>query len=355
METPRPESTAAYAVLPAVARLAAIDHVEPLDDYQGQILAVIRDDLAAGAQATEVTGRVADANDALVSRLLTLAEEHLGPPPTPYRWLAMGSHGRREQVLSSDQDHALAYLRPEDDRPVEAYFGQLATLVVDALARAGLPLCTGGYMATHWCRPLDEYEQMFRSWVDNPQPLALLQAEVFLDTRAGHGELDTQVLDRILRGGGARGPFRVQLARAAVTFRPPLTWLGRLRTSRADGGHATVDVKLGGAAAIVLLARLYALAAGAAEHSTLPRLEAAVAGGSLGSSTAESLEEAYHLLTDIRLRHQMAQLEAGRTPDNTVRLEELTREQRSRLRATLRTLRDIQDVTAMRFATSMAM
>lgn len=329
-----------------IDEIVDIDRLEPLDGYQGQVLDLIRSGLAAGVDVLEVSAAVADTNDSLTRRLLVLAETHLGPPPCRYRWLALGSHGRREQVLSSDQDHAIAYERPAPGEETAAhdYFRELAGHVVPALARAGLPLCSGGYMATNWCRPLDEFEQLFRSWIDDPQPMALLQAEVFLDVRACHGDLPTDVLDRILLVGGSRGPFRVRMAHAAVAFRPPFGWFGRLRS--------TVDVKLGGTAAIVLLARLYALSAGATEHSTVRRLQAASAGGTLSPSTAESLIDAFRFLTDLRLRHQVEQVGKGTHADNRVSLDSLTSEQKQRLRTTLRFVRDVQDVTAMRFSTS---
>jgi CBS domain-containing protein len=205
-------------------------------------------------------------------------------------------------------------------------------------------------MATSWCQPLDAYAAMFRGWVEAPQPLALLRAEVFLDTRACHGELATEVLDRILMLGGTRGPFRAQLARAAVTFRPPLARFGRLR-----GRDAVVDVKLGGSAAIVLLARLYALTAGSREHNTVRRLRDAADAGTLSRSTVESLVEGHRFLTGLRLRHQVDQVLRGEPADNRVPLAMLTPEQRQRLRATLRLVRDLQDVTAMRFPTSSVM
>ena len=86
-------------------------------------------------------------------------------------WLALGSHGRREQVLSSDQDSAIAYetTSPQEAAATDEYFAALAALVVDALARAGIPLCGGGYMATNWRRPLDEFGRLFRGWVEQPQ------------------------------------------------------------------------------------------------------------------------------------------------------------------------------------------
>ncbi|MGZ5406030.1 MAG: putative nucleotidyltransferase substrate binding domain-containing protein [Nocardioides sp.] len=312
------------------------------------MLDLIRSRLADGADALDVSGAVADANDSLTRRLLGLAEAHLGAPAWRYRWLALGSHGRREQVLSSDQDHAIAYElpAPAEMEAAHDYFVALAGLVVPALARAGLPLCSGGYMATRWCHPLDEYEQLFRGWVRDPQPKALLEAEVFLDVRACHGDLPVDVLERILMTGGSRGPFRVQMARAAVAFRPPSSWFGRLRT------RPTMDVKVGGTAAIVLLARLYAITGGSTEHSTVPRLQAAAAAGTLSIATATNLIEGYRFLTELRLRHQVEQVITGIPADNLISVDRLTNEQRQRLRTTLRLVRDVQDVTAMRYCTS---
>lgn len=331
-----------------VDEISSIEHLEPLAAYQGRVLDLIRSGLAAGVDVVDVSGVVADANDALTRRLLTLAEAHLGPPPCRYQWLALGSHGRREQVLSSDQDHAIAYELPAPGQEATAhdYFTALAGLVVSGLARAGIPLCSGGYMATNWCRPLGEFERLFRHWIEEPRPQALLHAEVFLDVRGCHGDLSTEVLDRILLVGGSRGPFRAQLARAAVTFRPPLDWLGRLRAR-----EATVDVKVGGTAAIVLLARLYALTAGAAEHSTVPRLQAASIAGTLSPASAAGLIEAYRFLTDLRLHHQVEQVCEGRAADNRVPVDRLTIEQRTHLRTALRFVRDMQDFTALRFST----
>lgn len=345
METPQHEP----APVRIIDEIRGIDRLEPLDDYQGQVLDLIRSGLADGADVLDVSAAVADANDSLTRRLLCLAEAHLGPPSWRYRWLALGSHGRREQVLSSDQDHAIAYERPApgEETAAQDYFTALAGLVVPGLTRAGLPLCAGGYMATNWCRPLDEFEQLFRNWVDAPRPEALLRAEIFLDVRGCHGDLSTEVLDRILLTGGSRGPFRAQMARAAVVFRPPLGWFDRLRAP-----ESSLDLKLGGTAAIVLLARLYALTAGSPAHSTVSRLEAASGAGALSGTSTRNLIDAYRFLTDLRLRHQLEQVAAGRPADNRIPLDWLTSEQTQGLRTTLRLVRDLQDVTALRFSTS---
>lgn len=328
------------------ARLVDIGDLAALDDYHPHLVEVVRDGLAADQDPLAISGSIADLHDALTDRLLLLAEDHLGPPPCRYAWLALGSHGRREQVLSSDQDSAIAYESSEPDREVSGYFADLAGLVVSALTRAGMPPCDGGYMATHWHRPLDDYAQLFRGWVENPDPLALLRAEVFLDVRRFRGDLTLDTLERILASGGGRGPFVAQMAAAAVHFRPPLGLFGRL------GQHqGTVDVKRGGSAAIVLLARLYALIAGSPARSTIDRLGDAATADVLHRQTADDLIEGYRMLTGLRLRHQLDQVDAGHPIDNVVRVADWPASRVSQLRSVLRNVRDIQDLVSVRYAT----
>ncbi len=344
-----PESVA--SPLRVIDEIPSIRRLEPLDTYRGELVALIRLLLADGVDALEVTRTVGHLNDTLTSRLVSLAEAELGPPPCRHAWLSLGSQGRGEQVLSSDQDSALAYEGSgTDQHDFRDYFGPLAGLVVAALARAGLALCAGGYMATNWCLPIEEYRRLFRGWVEYPEPDALLRAEIFLDVRPVHGDLPVDVLDGIVASGADRPRFLGMLARAAVTFRPPIGRFGRLRVE-----DSAVDVKQAGIVAIVLLARLYALAAGSSARTTALRLNAAATAGAIGRLGAGNLTEGYRFLTGLRLRHQVAQASRGEPADNVVPLAELTAQEQQRLREVLRAVRDLQDVTASRFATHTVM
>lgn len=330
-----------------VQGLADLDHLDPLEGFAAALREATAELLDTGADPLEVTQAVASVNDALTTRLLTLAEARLGPPPFAYAWLALGSHGRGEQVLSSDQDSALAYGGPRlGDADPDTYFGALATAVVDGLARAGIPRCNGGFMATTWRRPLEDYAASFSRWVDDPVPAELVQAEVFLDVRPVHGDLDVGLLHGILESGRRRGGFMVQMARAAVTFRPPIVIMRHVRTE-----HGNLDVKRSGTAAIVLLARLYALAAGSAAATTPLRLQAARDAGTLSAYGADSLRDAYRLLTGLRLRHQVGQAAAGATPDNLVPVAGLSSSDRRRLLDALRAVRVMQEITERRYQT----
>lgn len=336
------------APLLVVEALTGVGDLATLDGYSSRMATSVHGLLLEHVDALEITAALAEVNDSLTRRLVELAQSQLGPPPCDYAWLALGSQGRGEQVLSSDQDSALAHA--DGVEAARGYFPQLAGLVVTALARAGLPLCDGGYMATSWCRPVTELRTTFAGWVDRPDPESLLRAEVFLDLRPVHGGLPVDGLERALLTGGSRGPFRTSMARAAVSFRPPLTVLGRLRAP----GHA-VDLKRAGVTAIVLLARLYALAGGSTARSTLVRLSRSVEAGTLGKSEAAALADAYRFLTGLRLRSQVAQVRTGRPADDLLRLDELSLDDHDRLLTALRQVRDVQDTTAVHFATHTVM
>lgn len=321
-----------------------LDRPDRLGEYAARLAAMTQCLVAAEIQAAEASRVIASVNEALAVRLLRLAEARLGPPPCPYAWLVLGSGGRQEQALRCDQDNALVYA--EDTGEAAEYFAVLADTVVTALLAAGFPRCPGGYMATTWRHTLDDWVEIFRRWVEQPQPQALVEAEVFLDFRRIHGQLSPWPLDQILSGGASRPQFLVHMARAAVTFRPPLGLFGRVRAA-----HDQLDLKRGGIAAIVLLARLYALEAGSLVRPTADRLAAAAAAGTLSHSGAQRLAQDYLFLLDLRLRTQLRRVAEGGRPDDCVRLDHLGQDGQHRLRSALHAVHDHQQATALRFRT----
>ncbi|MGH2796851.1 MAG: DUF294 nucleotidyltransferase-like domain-containing protein, partial [Thermoleophilaceae bacterium] len=146
--------------LPLLNRIEALPRLADAPrDYSRELASIAETLFSGGLGVTQIGSVLAAVSDALARRLLTLAERELGPPPCPYSWIVLGSEGRREQVLLSDQDNALVYLEEVND--ARAYFQSLAELVVDGLIKAGYPRCPGDYMATSWCKPLAEWEALF--------------------------------------------------------------------------------------------------------------------------------------------------------------------------------------------------
>lgn len=332
----------ARSPLALLTRIEHVQHESELSAYAEDVTAVAETLFAGGLGVAQIAGAVASLGDVLTRRLLTIAERDLGPAPCPYAWMALGSEGRREQVLPTDQDNALAY--GEDTGEARAYFAALGARVVEGLIHAGFPPCPGGYMATTWCRPLADWHALFSGWVEVPEPQALLEAQVFFDFRPVHGELSLEPLEHVLLAAGRRELFLAQLARAALRGRPPLRFRGRIRAE-----HGAVDLKAGGIAATVMLARTYALAAGSVARPTLERLRAAAEAGTLSRSGVEILGESFRFLARLRLQEQLRAVRAGETPSNRVRVDALSDLERRRLGEAYEAVRQLQDATALRF------
>jgi CBS domain-containing protein len=338
----RRQANSPTSLLSGIEKLA---QAESLANYAAELSGVIENLAWGGLEAAEIGRIVSRLNDALIARLLRIAEARLGRPPCPYAFVVFGSEGRMEQALLTDQDNALVY---RDDTPeATAYFGKLAQSVVDGLIAASFPPCKGGFMATNWHRPLAEWERLFRGWMETPEPRALIEAANFFDFRAVGGTLSVSPLNDILYLAGRERTFLAHLARASLMFEPPLGLFRQVKEEE-DG----VDLKRGGIIPIVSLARLHALEAGVRARPTLERLPAAAAAGGLSKEGAETLAEAFRFLLRIRLRAQVKALRAGRPPGNSVQLEDLTPLERTHLKETFVAIREHQQATALNYAVS---
>ena len=172
--------------------------------------------------AADVARVVTAVSDALARRLLNLAEAELGTPPVRYCWVVLGSQGRMEQGLGSDQDSALllddAY-RPEHD----AYFAALAERVVAGLELCGYPRCPGDMMASNpdWRLRNSDWAVHFGRWINSPDPDALLNTQTFFDMRPLYG--DNALHARLASAIGAAAPgsprFLQQLATQAQAWK----------------------------------------------------------------------------------------------------------------------------------------
>lgn len=327
-------------------RVRNVRDPQALHEYADEVAGVVETLFRGGLDVTRIGRITASLNDALTRRILQLAEETLGPPPVPYAWIVFGSEGRMEQTLLTDQDNALVYA--DDVAGARAYFAELARLAVERLIQAGFPPCLGGYMATNWCYPLEKWTALFRRWIETPDPEALMEAGIFFDFRKVHGGLDLTPLEAVCRQAASRRVFLAHMARAARTFHPPLGFFRRIRD---EGGK--VDLKKGGIAPIVAIARVYALEAASSARSTPDRLEAAAASGAMSREGADMLLEAFRFLMRLRLREQLQALRDGLPPENTVHLDRLSAVERRHLKEAFLAIREMQEALGLRYQTDM--
>jgi CBS domain-containing protein len=330
----RHESTSAFYLR---RMLESVEDPTALAHYSREVAGTVQTLFRGGLGAVQIGQIVSSLNDALVKRLVELAQRQLGPVPTAFAWIVFGSEGRLEQALLTDQDNALIY--GEKSEAAHVYFVALAEWVVNGLIQVGFPPCAGGFMATRWCMPLEEWRKLFTGWVRTPEPKALLDAAIFFDFRPVAGALSLEPLDEILAGAKAEKVFIVHMAQGALDSHPPLGLFNRLRIDQGK-----VDVKRGGLAPIVGLARVAALAGGSRERSTLERLAAAGKSGViLSPDDASELAEIFQLLLHLRLRQQLSALQSGRPLDHNVEVKVLSTLERRHLKEGFVMIRRIQD------------
>jgi len=265
--------------------------------------------MAQGVAAEQLTQFISTFNDLLTARVIELeyTASNLGATPLAERlcWMALGSEGRFEQTLNTDQDNALVFTVPEGMTAdqVRAQLLPIAQRINEALAVCGFPLCRGKVMASnpHWCLSLEEWKLTFSNWITNGTPVALLHASIFFDFRALHG---TRVLAEELRLWLARAAsnntrFLHQMAENAIRIRPPL---GVVRDFVVGKEH-TLDLKLNGITPFVDAARIFSLAAGVTHTSTILRLRASAARMKIHPSEVEAWIDAFLFIQVLRMRH----------------------------------------------------
>lgn len=328
------------------AQLDQINNPKVLARYADEVARMV-EGLARGGLAVTPIGRIVSSlNDTLISRLCRRAEKELGPPPVPYTWIVFGSEGRAEQLLLTDQDNALVY---SDDAPApSSYFSQLAEQVVNGLLAAGIPRCPGGYMATHWCKPLSEWIDLFNGWINTPEPEALMEAGIFFDFRPVHGALSLEPLEEVLTGANKASLFLGLMMREARAFSPPLGLFNRIQHEEGK-----VDLKVGGIAPITALARTLALSAGSRQRTTLERLTAAVDAHMISAESAELLADAFQQFLSLRLEAQLMALHAHQPLSNQIDLNQLSTVEKRKLKELFVTVRQLQEAISYEFRIDM--
>jgi CBS domain-containing protein len=260
--------------------------------------------------------------------------------------LVMGSEGRGEQLIKTDQDNALL-LRDGFDPPQLA---AVAARFAAGLAELGYPPCPGQIMVTNplWRCSVARFRDTLREWIYDADPEGPMRLAIFFDAApvAGDAALLQDVrahLDRILAGSDA---FLARFAAAADQFEAPQRWWARL-APRND--EQALDLKKLGTFPIVHGVRALSLQHQIRESGTAERLRRLVALRQLDTDLGRDLLEALHYLMAAKLRHHLRQRAAAQPPDNLVRPSELSTMDRDQLKDALAIVKRFRTLLRQRF------
>jgi CBS domain-containing protein len=285
--------------------------------------------------------------DALIRRMIELAIESKGTAPAEFTWLALGSHGRRETVPSSDVDSGMAWKDESEQESSEGVVGYMRTIagdVEDCIRVVGWRLDPHGVTASSEfsASSMDTWRRAIGNWLQNPgDEKVLIASSILLDGRTVYGpaELDPRA---ILLEPENRAALLPSMLRLALAQKVPTGFRGNISVEDSGEHSGTFDIKHGGLLPVVDTARFAALKAGAKVTATIERLRAASELGAIEPAHARTLEEAYDLFTTVRLEYQIQQLARGDEPSDHVDPNELSELTRRYLRDAFREVSAVQ-------------
>ena len=340
-----------------VAQMQSVEHLGAVRHEANQLLVQL---YRRGVRAKSLITINTIINDAITGRVLELSADSLHQTMSEINvnwvWLSLGSEGRGEMSLKTDQDNALVYSAPDDNdcEQLHRWLANWTTHVNQSLNEIGISLCDGDMMAGNpaWRINLQRWRSQLDEWLNRSQAQQIMQTSAACDLRAVHGNVEMQEeIKYQLRLALKSNPrFLKHMAVAVISNRPPVNALtGRIRTLKSTGGQK-INLKRSGIQPITEFARILCLQAGYLESSnTFDRLEYLKQTQSEIESDVSDALDSYSHLNDIRLGHHLQAISTGKQPDNLVVVNDLSDTQYRMLKAAFGSIKTIQATLAHRF------
>jgi len=304
--------------------------VEEISASHERLPRIVKALIDSGAHAKNITRIITTVSDTILGRLIDLAIEKIGgEPPVRFAFISLGSEGRGEQTLVTDQDNAIIFEDIAEDQreSVHAYFLEFSKIVCTWLDQAGYDFCKGNVMAMNpqWCQSISTWKQYFSRWISESSPEDLMEVSIFFDFRCIYGDqrFTDELREHISSRAENKTPFLYQLAQNTLLFKVPIDFFGKI-TVESGGEHPnTFDIKHV-MAQIIGFARIYAINYSIESTNTLQRIDYLLEEKVLNKASHEEIVESYNYLMQLRFRHQVRMIDKGDAPDNHVHLSEIT-------------------------------
>jgi CBS domain-containing protein len=327
--------------------------LEELKLYHNQIQDLVLHLVGTGVPPRELVRMIALLNDQLLLRLIELLRtSQFSNLSDKFAFIVLGSEGRREQTLTTDQDNAIIYadgLSAKEIAEIEAFSEKL----IDSLIEIGVPPCPGGIMAknafwrrsfTGWCDVLDD-------WLSVPLPDNILNSGMFFDLRTIYGDpsLEKGLKQRLAEHFRHGSMFLTHSAANVNRFKPPLGLFGGIKVEHGDEHKGQVEIKKAGIFAITEGVKALAMEAGIMDGGTRERIQALVDKGVLKRKFADDLDASYNFLVFLRLRCQVNEIRAGHPPSNYITLSKLNHMEKGRLKLAFEEVNEFHEFLRVHF------
>ena len=327
--------------------------VEELKHQHEQVEGLVVHLVGTGVSTPELVRMISHLNDRVLIRLIELLRNDRYPDLTDdFAFIVLGSEGRREQTLTTDQDNAIIYsdnLSPEQIERIKEFSEDL----INTLISLGVPPCPGGIMAKNdfWRRSLNGWKTILNGWLRDSGPQNIMNGSMFFDLRTVYGneELEAELKRHIAAYLSRDENFLARSAKNVTGFKTPIGFFGRFKLEKKGPHKGKMNIKKAGIFAITEGIKVLALKSGKLDDGTLEHIRDLTEKGTLKRDMAANIEASFNFLVYLRLRGQVTSLQAGEEPSNYINLTELNHMELGRLRLAFETVDSLQKFLELHF------
>ncbi len=265
----------------------------------------------------------------------------------------MGSGGRREMNLDPDQDNGFVFSDKITDIEKE-YLNEFGKMLVENLAYVGYEKCDGNIMVTNpeMSKTISEWKEDIASWIDNPGKWGIRWSTIIFDfdCLVGDEQLVWELRNFILKKVSQKPAFLLQILQSDSTHAIPISFFGSFITEKKGPKKGTFNLKRTGLMFIVDIARVFSLYKSVTDLNTKERLKHLERLKVLTEETVQNVLEAYEIMANIILTHQIEQAKNNETLDKFINPKKLSVYKQERLKTALKTVSKFLD-TALSYFT----
>ncbi len=296
---------------------------------------------------------ISELNDEIIKKCIFFAEEKLGSElykDIQYCWLSIGSEGRQEQLLVTDQDNAIIFEENPLVPDIKEKCLALAVEVTAMLNKIGYEYCPAEMMASNplWCQSLEEWKNTFSKWMFQPTEQDIMMCTIFFDFRPVYKKksLSADLAQYIYSDMEKNDVFIHLLAKNALQNPPPLSFFRNLVLEKNGEHKDSFDIKLRAMMPLADAARVLILQHRLeGENNTLKRFKKLAEMEHNNSELFEMAADAYEILMDARAKNGLLNNDSGRyiKPDDMDKMDRLM------LRNAFQPIDQLQQILKVRF------
>lgn len=302
---------------------------------------------------TFISKIISEITDAITIKAIELSLDEMdNKPPVKFSWLALGSQGRKEQLLITDQDNALVFedVSKADYLKTKNYFLKLSKKVTEKLNMVGFEFCPAEMMASNpkWCLSLTEWKKQFNTWITKPIDDAVMMCTIFFDYNLVYGdkELVTKMSKSIFNSINSYEIFLNFLGRNALRNPTPLGFFRQFLVEH-DGKHKDqFDLKSRALMPLIDAARLIILSHNIKDkNNTISRFKKLAKVEPQNKDLYLSCADAFKILLHYRTEQGLKNNNSGRY----IELNTLTKSEKLKLKGCFKPIKDIQELLNIRY------